>query len=187
MGGDDQVVKDFFHYVNMTAEELKEWLDNPTSMNTGQAAEDGEPKGHKSGKQILDILQKKGKDYSEDELTHMRHCNSYNKRHLSQGPSKDPEHSKWRYSLMNWGCDPLKKPIGKLDHSKVSEESQSKSKGKEESQSPQKTAEAKPSSPKKGSAKKEKEDDKQEEKPSSPQKRKSDKADDDDSKKQRTS
>lgn len=48
MGGDDQVVKDFFHYVNMTADELKEWLDNPTSMNTGQAAEDGEPKGEDS-------------------------------------------------------------------------------------------------------------------------------------------
>ena len=42
---DDQVVKDFFHTVNMTVEELKEWLDHPTSMNTGQAAEDGEPKG----------------------------------------------------------------------------------------------------------------------------------------------
>ena len=45
MSDDKQIVKDFFHYVNMTAEELKEWLDNPTSMNTGQAAEDGEPKG----------------------------------------------------------------------------------------------------------------------------------------------
>lgn len=172
----------------MTADELKEWLDNPTSMNTGQAAEDGEPKGHKSGKQILDILHKKDKNYSEDDLTHMKHVNSYNKRHLSQGPSKDPEHSKWRYSLMNWGCDPLKKPLGKLDHSKVSEESEANGKGKqEESKSPKKSNEAKPSSPKKGSAKKEKEEDKKEEKPSSPQKRKSDKPDDDDNKKQRTS
>lgn len=55
MGGDDQVVKDFFHYVNMTADELKEWLDNPTSMNTGQAAEDGEPKGE-DPQPIMDAL-----------------------------------------------------------------------------------------------------------------------------------
>jgi DNA-binding transcriptional LysR family regulator len=34
--------------------------------------------------------------------------NSYVKRHLGQGPQSDPEDSKWRYSLMNWGHDPLK-------------------------------------------------------------------------------
>ena len=56
MGGDDQVVKDFFHYVNMTADELKEWLDNPTSMNTGQAAEDGEPKGKGLSLSLADAL-----------------------------------------------------------------------------------------------------------------------------------
>ena len=55
MGGDDQVVKDFFHYVNMTADELKEWLENPTSMKTGQAAEDGEPKGEDTQK-LVDAL-----------------------------------------------------------------------------------------------------------------------------------
>lgn len=33
----------------------------------------------------------------------------YIKRHLAQGgPEKDKEHSDWRYSLMNWGHDPLK-------------------------------------------------------------------------------
>jgi hypothetical protein len=34
----------------------------------------------------------------------------YVHRHLAQTPAKeDLEHSKWRYSLMNWGHDPLKK------------------------------------------------------------------------------
>ena len=37
-----------------------------------------------------------------------RKVNSYVKRHLGQGPKNDPENSKWRYSLMNWGHDPLK-------------------------------------------------------------------------------
>jgi Protein of unknown function (DUF3140) len=38
----------------------------------------------------------------------MKRVNGYVKRHLGQGPKKDPEDSKWRYSLMNWGHDPLK-------------------------------------------------------------------------------
>jgi hypothetical protein len=33
----------------------------------------------------------------------------YIKRHRAQGgPQEDTEHSPWRYSLMNWGHDPLK-------------------------------------------------------------------------------
>ncbi len=39
----------------------------------------------------------------------MRKVNGYVKRHLGQGPENDVEDSKWRYSLMNWGHDPLKK------------------------------------------------------------------------------
>jgi hypothetical protein len=38
----------------------------------------------------------------------MKRVNGYVKRHLGQGPKKDPEDSKWRYSLMNWGHDPPK-------------------------------------------------------------------------------
>lgn len=38
----------------------------------------------------------------------MKKVNAYVKRHLGQGPSGDVEHSRWRYSLMNWGRDPLK-------------------------------------------------------------------------------
>ena len=34
----------------------------------------------------------------------------YIRRHLAQGgPAEDVEHSRWRYSLMNWGHDPQKK------------------------------------------------------------------------------
>jgi len=40
----------------------------------------------------------------------MRKVVGYARRHLAQGgPSDDAEHSRWRYSLMNWGHDPLKK------------------------------------------------------------------------------
>ena len=37
----------------------------------------------------------------------MRKVVGYVHRHLAQGgPAQDVEHSKWRYSLMNWGHDP---------------------------------------------------------------------------------
>ena len=40
----------------------------------------------------------------------MRKVVGYVKRHGQQRPQhKDVEDSRWRYSLMNWGHDPLKK------------------------------------------------------------------------------
>jgi hypothetical protein len=40
----------------------------------------------------------------------MRKVHGYVQRHLAQEPQhEDVETSKWRYSLMNWGHDPLKK------------------------------------------------------------------------------
>lgn len=39
----------------------------------------------------------------------MEKVTGYVNRHLSQEPKKeDVETSRWRYSLMNWGHDPLK-------------------------------------------------------------------------------
>lgn len=39
----------------------------------------------------------------------MKKVHGYVARHTKQKPSKeDIETSKWRYSLMNWGHDPLK-------------------------------------------------------------------------------
>lgn len=37
----------------------------------------------------------------------MRKVVGYVRRHLAQRPSGDVEDTRWRYSLMNWGHDPL--------------------------------------------------------------------------------
>ena len=68
----------------------------------------GESQGHESGRRIVEILGKKKSDHTDDDIDHMRKVNGYVKRHLKQRPTKDVEDSKWRYSLMNWGHDPLK-------------------------------------------------------------------------------
>jgi hypothetical protein len=42
------------------------------------------------------------------DYAHMRKVVGFLRRHLAQRPSDDIMHTRWRYSLMNWGHDPLK-------------------------------------------------------------------------------
>ena len=103
-----QIVEEFDETVNMTRKELEEWLRTDESKSVGQSDGGGESKGHESGRRIVDIKRKKKSDYTDDDVEHMKRVNGYVKRHLGQGPENDVENSKWRYSLMNWGHDPLK-------------------------------------------------------------------------------
>ena len=104
-----QIIQGFDEAVNMSPKELEEWLETEESKSVGQSDGGGESKGHESGRRILEIKRKNKSDYTDDDVEHMKKVNSYVKRHLGQVPDKDPENSKWRYSLMNWGHDPLKK------------------------------------------------------------------------------
>ncbi len=104
----EQVIEEFDEVINMSRKELEDWLETEESKEVGQKDGGGESKGHESGRRILAILEKNKSDYTDDDIDHMKKVNSYVKRHLGQGPQSDPEDSKWRYSLMNWGHDPLK-------------------------------------------------------------------------------
>jgi hypothetical protein len=99
---------EFDDVVNMTASELEKWLDSAESKEVGQKSGNGESTGHASGRRIVELLRTKKDDLSEDDYAHMRKVVGYAKRHLAQKPSGDLEHTKWRYSLMNWGHDPTK-------------------------------------------------------------------------------
>ena len=105
----ETVIKEFNDAVNMTAKQLESWLETEESKSVGQKDDgDDESIGHKSGKHIIDILQKKKDDYTDDDLSHMRKVVSYVHRHSAQKPDGDIEDTPWRYSLMNWGHNPLK-------------------------------------------------------------------------------
>ncbi len=107
MSSDRQSVIDEFHQtVNMTPEELESWLDTDDSLSVGQKDGDDESIGHKSGRRIIELLHKQN-DYTDDDLAHMKKVISYIHRHSAQKPSGDIEHTRWRYSLKNWGHDPL--------------------------------------------------------------------------------
>ncbi|MGY1672154.1 DUF3140 domain-containing protein [Geodermatophilus sp. SYSU D00710] len=113
MADDDPrtIEKDFAEAVNMSASELEKWLESDESQSVGQkSGGSGESTGHASGRRIVELLRKKKGDLTEDDHAHMRKVHGYVQRHLAQEPAKeDVETSKWRYSLMNWGHDPLKR------------------------------------------------------------------------------
>jgi hypothetical protein len=104
----DDVWDDWTSAVNMTPKQLESWLETEESQSVGDSSGDGESTGHRSGRRIAAILQKKKADLTEDDVQHMHKVVGYVHRHLAQGPKDDVEHSRWRYSLMNWGHDPLK-------------------------------------------------------------------------------
>lgn len=101
-------IDEFHASVNMTAKELESWLETEESQSVGQKKDDDESIGHKSGKRIIELLHKKKDDYTDDDLSHMKKVVSYVHRHSAQQPEGDIEDTHWRYSLMNWGHDPLK-------------------------------------------------------------------------------
>ena len=104
----DTVIDEFHEGVNKTPNELGRWLETDESQSVGQKDGGGESVGHESGRRIVEILRTKRGDLSDDDVDHMRKVNGYIKRHMAQGPEGDAKESKWRYSLMNWGHDPLK-------------------------------------------------------------------------------
>jgi hypothetical protein len=93
--------------VNMTAGSLKKWLATEDSQSVGQSDGGDESVGHASGRRIVELLGKKKADYTDDDIAHMRKVVGYVHRHIEQRPSGDVTETRWRYSLMNWGHDPL--------------------------------------------------------------------------------
>ncbi|PIL31223.1 hypothetical protein GSI_05921 [Ganoderma sinense ZZ0214-1] len=113
MKSKEEVIAQFNEEVNMTAEELEAWLEDPKSEEAGTGV------GIESGHKIVEILKKNPEkdpeQYDEDDLEHMRKVVGYNKRHLAQEDllkqtktREELENAKSTISLKNWGHDPLK-------------------------------------------------------------------------------
>ncbi|PSL38989.1 uncharacterized protein DUF3140 [Labedella gwakjiensis] len=104
----DDIRHDFDDAVNMTPSELSDWLDTDESKAVGQKNGGSESTGHRSGRRIVELLRTKKDDLSDSDLSHMKKVVGYVSRHRAQRPSGDISETDWRYSLMNWGHDPLK-------------------------------------------------------------------------------
>ena len=105
-----KVAADFARAVNMSVPELEKWLKSPESRKVGWKGKDGtaaESVGHASGRRIVTILRKRNEGLTMDDYAHMRRVVGYIARHSAQRP-ENVYTSRWRYSLMNWGHDPVK-------------------------------------------------------------------------------
>jgi hypothetical protein len=112
----DAVRREFHDLVNMAPKELETWLDTDESWSVGATPDGGttpgtggaESVGHASGRRIVELLRTRRDDLRDDDYAHMRTVRGYIHRHLAQRPGGDVEGSRWRFSLMNWGHDPLR-------------------------------------------------------------------------------
>ncbi len=109
----DATWTEFKRAVTMNASDLEAFLATDDSRKVGWKGSDGkgsgESVGHKEGRHLVDILRKSRADLTDEDYAHMAKAVAFIKRHLAQRPKvEDIETSKWRYSLMNWGHDPLR-------------------------------------------------------------------------------
>jgi Protein of unknown function (DUF3140) len=105
----DRVIRDFRAVVNMTRRQLSAWLDTDESHEVGyRYSPHEESVGHRSGRRVIEILGKKQAELSDLDIAHARKVIGYVRRHLAQRPHKDITHTRWAYSLKNWGHDPTK-------------------------------------------------------------------------------
>jgi hypothetical protein len=102
-----RIALQFQEAVNLDADELEAWLCTEESQSVGfRPSGSGESVGHASGRRIVEIL--RSRHPREDDHGHMRKVVGYVHRHLAQRPRGDVTHTRWRYSLLNWGHDPLR-------------------------------------------------------------------------------
>ena len=104
---DDDVRIVFARIVNMTPREMETWHATKESASVGQDSGDGVSVGVKAGQRTLQLLRIK-RAPKVDDIKHMRRVVNFIRRQVLLAPRQNRETSRWRYSLMNWGHDPLK-------------------------------------------------------------------------------
>lgn len=107
--------QEFERLVNMTPAELRAWLETPQSRKVGMVRKgETESVGRQSARRILAIRATRVADLSDADYAHMKKVIGFCRRHLAQRPAAyktggDVSDTRWRWSLMNWGHDPLKR------------------------------------------------------------------------------
>jgi hypothetical protein len=103
-----ETIRRFQAVVNLAPAELEAWLRTERSRAVGQKRGVGESIGHASGRRIVELLRTDTAGLDDADLAHMRQVIGFVARHAAQRPRGDVRETRWRYSLMNWGHDPLK-------------------------------------------------------------------------------
>lgn len=100
----------FARAVNLSAGEIADWLETDESRAVGMIRRgETESVGRQSARRIIEILGKDSAALTESDYVHMRKVAGYVARHCAQRPRGDVTNTRWRWSLMNWGHDPLRR------------------------------------------------------------------------------
>jgi hypothetical protein len=104
-----EIRKEFDALVNLTSAELRAWLETPQSRKVGMVRKgETESVGRQSARKILAIKASRVPELTDADYRHMKKVIGYCRRHLAQRPWGDVTDTRWRWSLMNWGHDPLR-------------------------------------------------------------------------------
>jgi hypothetical protein len=104
----DVVYRRFRDAVNMSPRQLESWLETDESKAVGEKkARTAESIGHRSGRRIVTLLRTRKSGLTPSDVAHMRKVAGFVARRLAQRPAGDVRRTRYRYSLMNWGHDPL--------------------------------------------------------------------------------
>jgi hypothetical protein len=107
----ERTVNEFRSVVNIPSDQLERWLSTPESNKIHFANEPKLKTGNKeSGSAVLSLLRKKRDKYTDADLDQMEDVVQFVRQRLEKRPKGDIVASNWRYSLMNWGHDPTKRP-----------------------------------------------------------------------------
>jgi hypothetical protein len=103
----EQIWDEFHQAVNMTSEELREWLLTDAS---GEDAFPADPDLDipDLGRQVARILRKRKMDLTSDDAVTMNQVVEYVSGQLASPPASRERNDKWRHSLMRVGHDPLR-------------------------------------------------------------------------------
>lgn len=101
---------EFDRLTNLSQAELRAWLATPQSRKVGMLRKgETESVGRQSARMILVIRERGVEDLTDADYRHMKKVIGYCRRHLAQRPWGDITETRWRWSLMNWGHDPLRR------------------------------------------------------------------------------
>src|SRR6476660_4919424 len=102
--------REFQRLTNLSQAELEAWLETPQSRQVGMVRRgEAESVGRQSARKILAIRAAATADLTDADYRHMKKVIGYCRRHLAQRPWGDVTNTRWRWSLMNWGHDPLRR------------------------------------------------------------------------------
>ncbi|MFC4909115.1 DUF3140 domain-containing protein [Actinomadura gamaensis] len=103
----EQLWDDFHRLVNMSSEELREWLMTDASGETALPADPGSGLPE-LGARVVELLRKRKVDLTGGDVETMRRVVEHVEERLENHPANRATDPAWRHDLMCVGHDPLK-------------------------------------------------------------------------------